>query len=176
MPQEYARKPREKPSPYTHKPGPKGKRTGNQTKTSARPAASNKRDNLTLHDWMTVLAYVDDHPSATQASVVEHFKSRSQGALLFSQSALSRKVKDRNSLEERVQSNPSALSSKRPRAVTNAEVERALVLWVRHMEGKRETVNGPMLVEKRKRFEAAFDVPESHRLSGTGWIASFCKT
>jgi hypothetical protein len=58
-------------------------------------------------------------------------------------------------------SNPSALSSKRPRIVTRPDVERALVIWLRSMEEKRETVNGKMLVEKRKCFEKELNVPEN---------------
>ena len=33
---------------------------------------------------------------------------------------------------------------------------------------------GPMLREKRARFEKAFDVPEAERLLGDGWVAPFC--
>jgi hypothetical protein len=43
------------------------------------------------------------------------------------------------------------------------------------MEEKGETVNGPMLQEKRKRFEDEFSIPEESRLIGDGWIAPFCK-
>ncbi|KIJ04375.1 hypothetical protein PAXINDRAFT_122841 [Paxillus involutus ATCC 200175] len=43
------------------------------------------------------------------------------------------------------------------------------------MEGKGETVNGPMLREKRRRFEDEFGVPEEKRLTGDGWIAPFCR-
>lgn len=43
------------------------------------------------------------------------------------------------------------------------------------MEEKRETVNGKMLAEKRKRFEERFDVPQNERLEGESWVQSFCK-
>jgi hypothetical protein len=36
----------------------------------------------------------------------------------------------------------------RLRVVTRPDVERALILWVRHMEERGETVNGPMLKAK----------------------------
>jgi len=71
--------------------------------------------------------------------------------------------------------NPSALLYKHPRIVTRPDVERALVLWVKHMEEKRETIDGPMLREKRKQFEEEFNVPADERL-GDGWVPSFCKT
>jgi len=79
-----------------------------------------------------------------QDRVVEHFKTLQDGALEFTQSTLSRKLKARLNLEERGKSHPNALSGKRARVVTSPEVEKALVLWVRSMEGKGETVNGPM--------------------------------
>lgn len=130
---------------------------------------------MTLHDWMTVFAYIDDHPLLGQADIVEHFKTKKENALEFTQSTLSRKLKNRDQLDERVQSNPSALSSKRPRVVTRPDVERALVLWIRHMEEKGETVNGPMLIAKRKKFEVEFKVPAEEQLTGDSWVTSFCK-
>jgi len=60
--------------------------------------------------------------------------------------------------------------------VTRPDVEEALVLWVKHMEGKDEHVTGPMLVAKRKKFEEALDVPLDERLESDGWVACFCKT
>ena len=134
-----------------------------------------KRLNLTLHDWLTVFAFIDSHPDMSQENVVTYFKTRAEGALYFDQSTLSRKLKNRFELELRVNDNPNALSSKRPRIVTRPDVEKALFLWVKHMEEKRETVNGPMLVAKRADFEKAFNVPVDERLPSEGWIASFCK-
>jgi hypothetical protein len=43
------------------------------------------------------------------------------------------------------------------------------------MEQKRRTVTGPMLIEKRKRFEVALQIPEERRLTRTGWLDSFKK-
>ena len=79
-------------------------------------------------------------------------------------------------MEARIHDNPSALSSKRPRIVTRPDVERALVLWVQHMEHKNEMVTSYMLCEKRGRFEDEFNVPEKERLLGGHWVQSFCKT
>jgi len=133
-------------------------------------------DNLTLQDWLIVFAFIDAHPTLSQEQVVDHFSSLENGALKFTQSTLSHKIKQQLELEERVDSNPSALSSKRPRIVTRPDVERALVIWLRSMEEKRETVNGKMLVEKRRRFENEFNVPEKERLAGESWVQSFCRT
>jgi len=169
---ERTRKPREKPAVYTRQP--RTKKDKNAPKTSAKPVENHHRENLTLHDWKTVYAFVDAHPGMSQGQVVDHFKTKRDGALIFTQSTLSRKMKNRSDLEARTDSYPNALSSKRPRIVTRPDVERALALWVRHMEAKRETVNGPMLREKRARFEKAFDVPEVERLTGDGWVPAFC--
>jgi hypothetical protein len=78
-------------------------------------------------------------------------------------------------MEARIADNPAALSSKRPRIVTSPEVECALVLWVQHMEVRGKVVTGPMLREKRKRFEDELRVPKEERLPGEGWVSSFCK-
>jgi len=80
----------------------------------------------------------------TQADVVDYFKNWVDGgALIFNQSILSRKHKNQEQLEEQAKLNPSALSYKRPRIVTRPDVEHALVLWVKHMEEKRER-EGPL--------------------------------
>jgi hypothetical protein len=50
------------------------------------------------------------------------------------------------------------------------------MLWVQDMEQRGETVSGPMLREKRRRFEDKFQVPETERLLGESWVQSFCKT
>ncbi|KIJ44990.1 hypothetical protein M422DRAFT_251629 [Sphaerobolus stellatus SS14] len=170
------RKPRDAPAPYKRqtKPGPKpGAR--DVPKTTAKPLTSKKRENLTLHDWMTVFAFIDKHPGLSQDDIVNHFKTRAEGVLKFNQSMLSRKIKDRGKLEARVNTHPNALSSKCPRIVTWPDIERALALWVHHMEEKGETVNGPMLAEKRGRFEEAFGVLKEERLTGDHWVPSFCR-
>ena len=102
------------------------------------------------------------------------FATRPQGALSFSQATLSRKLQQRPEMEAHVESNPNALSSKRPRVVTRPDVDRALWLWVQQMNRKGDVVNGPMLMAKREVFEKAVDVPEDERLPGPGWIQSFC--
>ncbi|KAH8995897.1 hypothetical protein EDB86DRAFT_2765722, partial [Lactarius hatsudake] len=100
--------------------------------------------------------------------VVEHFKTRREGALVFTQSTLSRKLEQHAELEACKEANPNALSSKRPRVVTRPDIERALVLWITHMQENKETVTGPMLWVKRKRFEEMLNVPENEWLSGKG--------
>jgi hypothetical protein len=134
-----------------------------------------KNKNLTLHDWMTVFAYMDEHPGMSQGDIVRHFASRIDGTLTFDQSTLSQKVKAWPKLKKCITSYPNVLSSKCPQIVTHPDVERALVLWVQHMEEKGETFSGPMLREKQARFEQQFDVPESKQLKGDGWIGPFCR-
>ena len=144
--------------------------------TSAQPSHTLARKNLTLSDWLTVFAFVDTHPATKQGDIVRHFTTLKTGKLIFDQSTLSRKLRERPKLEARIHDNPAALSSKRPRVVTCPEVERALVLWIQHMEITGEAVTGPMLQEKRKRFEDELQVPKEERLPSDGWVASFCKT
>ena len=171
---EKKRAPRKSHAPY--KRTKKQPSTATPPRTSAKAPNAGKHTNLTLHDWLTVIRYVDEHPNMPQQSVVDYFRHRAEGALIFTQTTLSRNLKKRVELEARVNANPTSLSSKRPRVVTRPDVERALVLWVKGMEEKCETVNGPMLVEKRRRFEEMMNVPDAERLSGSGWVASFCKT
>ncbi|KAG2114090.1 hypothetical protein BD769DRAFT_1489751 [Suillus cothurnatus] len=97
------RKPREKPAPYKQH-----SETPNLT----------TRKNLTLNDWLVVFAYIDTHPHQSQAEIVLHFENELTGVLAFSQSALSRALKRRPELEARINSNPNALSSKRPCVVS----------------------------------------------------------
>ncbi|KIY48774.1 DDE-domain-containing protein [Fistulina hepatica ATCC 64428] len=146
-------------------------------RTSAQTIVDEKRQNLTLNDWLTVLAFVDKHKDMTQAEIVAHYGSLREGRLIFTQGTLSRKLAQRAHLEKRVDLHPTALSMKRERVVTRPDVERALVLWVQHMENDRlETVTGQMLAQKRRHFEDLFEVPENERLVGEGWIGSFKKT
>jgi hypothetical protein len=132
--------------------------------------------NLTLHDWKTVFAFVDKHPHLSQSDIVQHFATLTHGRLIFTQSTLSRKLANRSELEKRELAYPSALSSKRIRIVTRPDVEKALILWVYHMEQKGESVTGPMLSVKRTKFEEKMNVPAEERLTTNGWVQSFCKT
>ena len=139
MPKETTRKPREKPAPYQRKPKLAIAKDG--PRTSAKTAESDKRTNLTLADWLTVIRFTDEHPILSQGKVVEYFRTRKERALVFTQSALSRNLRNHAELEARSQSNPNALSAKRARIVTRPDVERALVLWVYYMMEKGETVS-----------------------------------
>ncbi|KAG6815073.1 hypothetical protein H0H87_005350, partial [Tephrocybe sp. NHM501043] len=160
--------------PYAQQP--KAPTQKNALKMSAKPTVSNKQDNLTLHNWMTVFAYIDAHTSMPQTQIQDHFALKKDGALEFSQSVLSRKLKVHDKLETCVHDNPVAMSSKHACVVTRPDVEKALFLWVKHMEAKGESVSGPMLKEKRKRYEEAFKVPDDEHLLSDGWISSFCQT
>ena len=163
-------------APYIHKTKLSVTKTQKDTpKTSAKSSAAQHRKNLTLTDWLTVFKFIDEHPGISQAQVVNHFKTCKDGALIFMQPTLSWKLEQCTELESRGDSNPSALSSKRPCIVTRPDVECALYLWVLHMEEEKEMVNGPMLCEKRKRFKELFKVPEDQRLQGEGWVTPFCK-
>ena len=81
-------------------------------RTSAQLPKASSHQNLTLSDWLIVYSYVDSHPDVPQADIVQHFGSLPTGALVFTQSTLSRKLWDCPKMEARVNDNPTALSSK----------------------------------------------------------------
>jgi hypothetical protein len=63
------------------------------------------------------------------------------------------------------------------RVVTRPDVEKCLVLWVKHMEEvKGKTVTSPMLIAKREKFEKQLNVAEEEQLKRDGWLFRFCKT
>lgn len=152
----------------TRKPREKTNRKLKTPKVLAKPLEVNRRENLTLHDWLLVFNFIDTHPAMPQVDVVKHFEAKKDEALIFTQSMLSRKLRQRENLEAHANSNPNAMSSKRPLA------------RIRHMveEGENIRVNAPMPKEKRKRPEDALEIPEVVRVEGDGWIPSesFCKT
>jgi hypothetical protein len=76
------------------------KKKNDMPKSSARPIQEAVRQNLTLYDWMTVFAHIDTLAKPiNQSAVVAHFGSLPTGALIFTQSTLSRKLKMRASLD-----------------------------------------------------------------------------
>jgi hypothetical protein len=107
--------------------------------------------------------------------VVKLFANHSEGALLFSQSTLSHCLAQ-NGQEEDQQclfSNSSALSGKRTQIVTQSDVEKALILWAKHMEEKLEHMTSAMLVAKQGKFEDLMDLPEEETLCSDGWVQKF---
>lgn len=157
---------------------PPQKRTPKQQhapKTSAKAAESGHRSNLTLSDWLTVYQFINNHPSLPQREVIKHFATCPTGALIFNQSTLSRKLRDRPKMEARINETPNALSSKRPHTVTRPDVEEALVLWTQNMEARGEAYSGAMLIAKRASFEDQLGVPDDERVKGGYWVQSFCR-
>jgi hypothetical protein len=128
-------------------------------------------------NWAQVFDYMDEH-NLSQKQVVAYFATRPDregGKILFTQSALSKKLKIKAEIHEAVATDPNVLSMKCALVVTCPEVDAALALWARDMEEKRCTVMGAMFVEKRQRFEEALNIPAEHHLTGTGWLDSFKK-
>jgi hypothetical protein len=174
-------KPREQKKPYPAKPGPKPKHLASGSAptlpsfTSAGTKAADRK-RMTVGDWLMVFAWWDTHPHATQMEVVEEFASRRVGALHFKQNTLSDAKKRRESMETLAEENSVNLSRSRARVVVCPEVDRALVLWTKHMEEKGELVTQAMLGIKRKWFENEMKISEERRLGANGgWIQSFCK-
>jgi hypothetical protein len=121
--------------------------------------------------------YYDKNQPLSQPEVVKYFANRLERALLLSQSALTRHLakKGREEDQQRLLSNPTALSGKRAQVVTRPDVEKALVLWVKHIKEKWEHVTSAMLVAKQGKFEDLMDVPEEERLRSDGWVQKFCR-
>jgi hypothetical protein len=183
QPTQKVRKPRTGHKPYSRAlkssvPSSEGPGQVPPKTSAVRLERHSHRHNLTLSDWLTVVAYYDSHQPISQEDVVKHFANKKDNALIFAQGSLSRHLsnKGREEDKQRLESNPTALSSKRIRVVTRPDVEEALFKWVKHMEEKGEHVSGPMLVAKREKFEAALGVPENERLTSGGWISNFCRT
>lgn len=169
------RKPRTKPTPY-----PKSHKTrtpAHAPETSAISKSKHASKNLTLFDWLTVVAYCDTNPSLTQEEIVKYFANKEDGALIFSQPTLCRHLskKGREADNARLDESANALSSRRARVVTRPDIDKALMYWFLHMEEKGELVSGPMLIAKREKLEIRLEVPEEERLTSTGWLPKFYK-
>ncbi|KAJ3745123.1 hypothetical protein DFH05DRAFT_1397812, partial [Lentinula detonsa] len=162
--EEKKRAARNKPTPYNRQP-----QKANTPRTSATSALPSRKQHLTLYDKLTILDYANKHPSLPQDRICKYFATRQEGALIFTQSTLSRILRQQEELKHRVESNPTALSAKKARIVTRPDVERALYLWFKHFnEEKGEVATGAMLEAKRLEFEKLLDVPEEERLTGRG--------
>ncbi|KIJ25461.1 hypothetical protein M422DRAFT_273553 [Sphaerobolus stellatus SS14] len=77
----------------------------NAPKTSAKSITSKKCNNCTLLDWMSVFSYVDSHPGILQEKVIQYFRMRWEGVLESTQSTLSCKLKDQQTLQEHIDDN-----------------------------------------------------------------------
>ncbi|KAF8263657.1 hypothetical protein EI94DRAFT_1875459, partial [Lactarius quietus] len=108
------------------------------SKSSAKSSVTQSRENLTLADWFTVFKFIDEHPQIPQTQVVNHFKTCKDGALIFTQPTLSRKLEQRAEVKSCGDSNPNALSSKQPHIVTHPDA-RACTLSVGSSHGGRES-------------------------------------
>jgi hypothetical protein len=122
---------RTKPGPALTEPGPaKGlhmKKTMSKVpKTSAQLVVKQKQDDSTLHDWLTVLGFINKHPYISHEAVVAHFKMLATGALLLMQGTLSHKLRPgtRAELEWCALQTPNALLSKHSQVVTAPKVDR----------------------------------------------------
>ncbi|TRM59522.1 hypothetical protein BD626DRAFT_436653, partial [Schizophyllum amplum] len=163
---EKRRKVRTSHAPYniTKKVGRPPKGDASRPKTSAIPAAKSTREQLTTSDWLLVYAFRDANPGFTQMKIVDHFKKRPEGALIFSQATLARKLKEREAVEARAVATPNGMSLKRDRVVTSPLVEKALVKLIRQFEERGDHYTGDMLSVARGNFEKQLNIPEEQRL------------
>jgi len=79
---------------------PRAPKNSDAPRTSAICKPSTVQEHLTLHDWLSVVQYFDTHQPILQEEVVKYFAGRSDGALIFSQSALSRHLSKKGREED----------------------------------------------------------------------------
>ena len=148
-------------------------------RTTAISTKKKAKEHLTNYDRLQVLAYIDEHPQASQKDVANYFSTCSDadgGGLIMDCSTVSRIKANRTKIMMQAKATPSGLDMKKPHQVVSPEVEHALYLWVRHLNDKKgEVASGPMLYKKRTEFEKALNIPEEERLTGKGWIPPFCR-
>lgn len=65
------------------------KKDKNAPKTSAQATKMSKQSNLTLTDWLTIVAFSNKHSEMNHGQIIAHFASLTSGALVFSQPSLS---------------------------------------------------------------------------------------
>jgi hypothetical protein len=159
------------------KPKRPHKASGKTPRTTQTIPGNAQRQHLTLYDWSLVIAFADEHPDWEQQQICDYWRTRKEGALKFSQSALSKKLKPeaRAQLLEQAKSHPSAMAGKKACIVTRPDVERCVYLWQQGMERKGEIVTGAMLIEVRKRFEEKLGVLENERLKGSNRTGAMAK-
>ena len=91
-------KPCEGHKPYNQAPKPR--KNKNAPKMLAIKKVNDAQSNLTLSDGLEVVQYYDKNQPLSQPEVVKFFANHSEGALLFSQSALSRHLAQKKQEED----------------------------------------------------------------------------
>jgi hypothetical protein len=81
----------------------------------AKKKPKHAQENLTLNDWLTVVAYFDSHQPMSQHETVEYFVNQPQGALVFNQGSLLHHLLEKGCEADKAKliSNPTMLSLKR---------------------------------------------------------------
>ena len=133
---------------------------------------------LTFSNWLEMVNYFDTHQPMTQQELVKYFATWPERVLVFTQSGLSHHLNAQGWVADqgRLASTPMVLSMKKLSVITWPDVDRALFLWYKHMEEKKECVTGPMLTAKWGRFQKEMGVPEAERMHSKGWIQKFHTT
>ena len=95
LPHALTHKPHKKPAVAPYKPCIvcQEKPKKDDLKSSAWHLEKKARENLTLHDWMTVFQFVNEHPFMSQQAIMKYFEPKVYGALIFTQATLSQKLK-----------------------------------------------------------------------------------
>ncbi|CAE6457263.1 unnamed protein product, partial [Rhizoctonia solani] len=110
-------------------------------------------------------------PGVTQASVVQHFRSKYP---TLSQSTLSNYLSREQEIREYVEKNPNHLALKKPIRVSLPVVEAALTEWVHERLRRGIRFTGDLICEQGRQFCNALDIPPSKQIGFShGWLDRF---
>jgi len=124
---------------------------------------------------MTVYAYVDAlSQPIKQVDVVKYFATRPEGPSVFTQSTVAQTttlLRDGNTCVLKSQCIVKQMTTHCHKTRGGSSI---VAVGSAHGAEARG-VNTRILVAKRAAFEEAFGVPEDERLTGPGWVQSFCR-
>ena len=130
---------------------------------AARVQAAPQRLNLTLHDKITVLDYIEskEGQGKSQKEIVQHFSTMFPG---LKQHTISRIKHDSMNLRLRVKDN-NQLSFKRPRMVVFPEVEMSLSSWLIQSQARGVQVTSELIRVKARLFADLHGIDPNNFLS-----------
>jgi hypothetical protein len=145
-----------------------------QSITSAVTQKEVQRLNLTLHDKITILDFMDDEARAgrktRQVKIVQHFRDKYPS---LTQSSISHIKTEAQELRHHA-NDPAQLFYKRPHTVQFPQVEESLAMWVVQQEARGVKFTGDVIKEKARRFGELYDIPPEKFLSlSNGWLDGF---
>jgi hypothetical protein len=141
--------------------------------TAATSSNKKQRINLTLHDKVRILDFLEskEGKGLTQGAVVKHFRKEFPS---LNQSSISRLLKGADEIRNRAL-DTTQLTFKRPRVVVYPEVEQSLSHWVTQSQARGVRLTGEMIKGKARRFAELHGIPPLEGLSGSKSKHPRCK-